>query len=143
MPFPQIDETSIHISVPELTGVKSYEGESENIAKTIKVIPKNEFTEVSTSNSMTYTAPFEEWIDINNAEPLVLNEMTLEVRKPNGEMATSLEPITRATIKIQQDPEVKKLEAQRQLIESLSEIRTQAQNTGQIKLMTQQSWVGS
>ena len=69
--------------------------------------------------------------------------MTLEVRKPNGEMATSLEPITRATIKIQQDPEVKKLEAQRQLIESLSEIRTQAQNTGQIKLMTQQSWVGS
>tara|TARA_R110000824_G_scaffold242352_4_gene431051 strand:- start:62 stop:2485 length:2424 start_codon:yes stop_codon:yes gene_type:complete len=143
MPFPQIDETSIHISVPELTGVKSYEGESENVAKTIKVIPKNEFTEVSTSNSMTYTAPFEEWIDINNAEPLILNEMTLEVRKPNGEMATSLEPITRATIKIQQDPEIKKLEAQRELINSLSEIRTQAQNTGQIKLMNQQSWVGS
>tara|TARA_R110002033_G_scaffold119154_1_gene162606 strand:+ start:743 stop:3103 length:2361 start_codon:yes stop_codon:yes gene_type:complete len=143
MPFPQIDETSIHISVPELTGVKSYEGESENIAKTIKVIPKNEFTEVSTSNSMTYTANYEEWIDINNAEELHINEMTLEVRKPNGEMATSLEPITRATIKIQQDPEIKKMEAQRQLIEQLSEIRTQGQNTGQIKLMNQQSWVGS
>ena len=142
-PFLQMDESSIHISIPELTGVISYEGEAENTAKTIKVIPKNEFTESSTSEAMTYTAPFEEWIDINNAEPLVLNEMTLQVRKPDGTMATNLKPITRATIKIQEDPEVKKLQAQRQMIEAMSANRTQAQNTGNLQFMDASSWVGS
>ena len=142
-PFLQMDESSIHISIPELTGVISYEGEAENTAKTIKVIPKNEFTESSTSEAMTYTAPFEEWIDINNAEPLVLNEMTLQVRKPDGTMATNLKPITRATIKIQEDPEVKKLQAQREMIEAMSANRTQAQNTGNLQFMDASSWVGS
>lgn len=142
-PFLQMDETSLHISIPELTGIISYEGEAENTAKTIKVIPKNEFTNSSTSEAMTFTAPYEEWIDINNAEPLVLNEMTLQVRKPDGTMATNLKPITRATIKIQEHPEVKQLEAQRQMIEAMSANRTQAQNTGNLKLMNASSWVGS
>ena len=106
-PYIQMDETSLHISIPELTGVISFEGEAENTAKTIKIIPKNEFTESSTSDAMTFTAPYEEWIDINNAEPLVLNEMTMQVRKPDGTMATNLKPITRASIKIQENPEVK------------------------------------
>ncbi len=142
-PFIQMDETSIHISIPELTGVISHEGEAENTAKTIKIIPKNEFTESSTSEAMTFTAPYEEWIDINNAEPLVLNEMTLQVRKPDGRMATNLKPITRASIKIQEDPEVKKLEAQRQMIEAMASMKAQAQNTGNLQLMDASSWVGS
>ncbi len=142
-PFIQMDETSLHISIPELSGIISYEGEAENVSKTIKVIPKNEFTESSTSEAMTFTAPFEEWIDINNAEPLVLNEMTLQVRKPDGTMATNLKPITRATIKIQEDPEVKKLEAQRQMIEAMASTKAQSQNTGNLQLMDASSWVGS
>lgn len=142
-PFLQMDETSLHISIPELTGIISYEGEAENTAKTIKVIPKNEFTDSSTSEAMTFTAPFEEWIDINNAEPIVLNEMTMQIRKPDGTMATNLKPITRATIKIQEDPEVKKLEAQREMIEAMASIKAQQQNTGNLKLMNASSWVGS
>ena len=142
-PFLQMDETSIHISIPELTGVMSYEGEAENTAKTIKVIPKNEFTNSSTSEAMTFTSPYEEWIDINNAEPLVLNEMTLQVRRPDGRMATNLKPITRATIKIQEDPEVKKLQAQREMIEALASTKAQQQNTGRIDFMDASSWVGS
>ena len=142
-PFLQMDETSIHISIPELTGVMSYEGEAENTSKTIKVIPKNEFTNSSTSEAMTFTSPYEEWIDINNAEPLVLNEMTLQVRRPDGRMATNLKPITRATIKIQEDPEVKKLQAQREMIEALASTKAQAQNTGRVNFMDASSWVGS
>ena len=142
-PFLQMDETSIHISIPELTGVMSYEGEAENTAKTIKVIPKNEFTDSSTSEAMTFTSPYEEWIDINNAEPLVLNEMTLQVRRPDGRMATNLKPITRATIKIQEDPEVKKLQAQREMIEAMASTKAQQQNTGRIDFMDASSWVGS
>mgnify|MGYP003664161404 FL=1 len=142
-PFIQMDETSLHISIPELSGIISYEGEAENVSKTIKVIPKNEFTNSSTSEAMTFTSPFEEWIDINNAEPLVLNELTMQVRKPDGTMATNLKPITRATIKIQEDPEVKKLEAQRQMIEAMASTKAQSQNTGNLQLMNASSWVGS
>ena len=84
-----------------------------------------------------------EWIDINNAEPLVLNELTLQVRKPDGTMATNLKPITRCSIKIQENPEVKLLEAQRNMIEAMSATRTQAQNTGRINFVDASSWVGS
>ena len=142
-PYIQMDETSLHISIPELTGVISFEGEAENTAKTIKIIPKNEFTESSTSDVMTFTAPYEEWIDINNAEPLVLNEMTMQVRKPDGTMATNLKPITRASIKIQENPEVKKLEAQRQLIDAMASTKAQSQNTGRINFVDASSWVAS
>ncbi len=142
-PSKLIDDNSIHISIPELTGIKSYEGEAETTGKTIKVIPKNEFNEDSTSGSMTFTANYEDWIDINNGEALVLNELTVQVRKPDGTMATTLEPITRATIKIQEDPEKKREESQRQMIEALSQVRTQAQNTGNPVVMDASSWVGS
>ena len=143
LPSKLIDDNSIHISIPELTGIMSYEGEAETTGKTIKVIPKNEFNEDSTSGSMTFTANYEDWIDINNGEALVLNELTIQVRKPDGTMATTLEPITRATIKIQEDPEKKREESQRQMIEALSQVRTQAQNTGNPVVMDASSWVGS
>ncbi len=142
-PLIQDDETSIHISIPELSGIVSYEGEAENTGKTIKVIPKNEFTESSTSGSMTYTAPFEEWIDINNAESIVLNEMTIQVRKPDGTMATNLKPITRCTVKLQEDPEIKKITLQRELIEAMQSTKAQAQNTGQIQFVDANAWTGS
>jgi len=103
-PFKTVDDNSIHISVPELSNVQSLEGEAENVGKTIAVIPKNEFTTTSTSQSMTWRANYDDWIDINNQNELDLNELNLQVRKPNGTMATSLQQITRATLKIRQDP---------------------------------------
>lgn len=119
-PLNQIDDTSIHIEIPEFTNIKSYEGEAENISKTIKVIPKNEFTKDDNAGSMTYTAPYEDWVDINNAETIVLNELNLQVKKPNGQLADTLEPITRATIKIRQDPEVKRSQDQREMMQMMS-----------------------
>ena len=69
--------------------------------------------------------------------------MTLQVRRPDGRMATNLKPITRATIKIQEDPEVKKLQAQREMIEAMASTKAQQQNTGRIDFMDASSWVGS
>ena len=69
--------------------------------------------------------------------------MTLQVRRPDGRMATNLKPITRTTIKIQEHPEVRQLEAQRQMIEALASTKAQVQNTGRIDFMDASSWVGS
>lgn len=142
-PFKEIDDNSIHISIPELSNTKSFEGEAENTGKTIKVIPKNEFTQISTAGSMTFTANYEDWIDINNENELHLNEMTVQVRKPDGKMAVSLQPITRATIKIQQDPEIKAMRRQEELLDVLQRNKASAQSTGQIASFNKPSYVGS
>ena len=142
-PFKEIDDNTIHISIPELTNTKSFEGEAENTGKTIKVIPKNEFTQSSTAGSMTFTSNYEDWIDINNENELHLNEMTLQVRKPDGKMAVSLQPITRATIKIQQDPEVRAMARQNDLINALQRNKASSQNTGGVPSMNKPDYVGS
>jgi hypothetical protein len=142
-PFKEIDDNTIHISIPELSNVKSFEGENENTGKTIKVIPKNEFTQSSTAGSMTFTSNYEDWIDINNQNELHINELTLQVRKPDGTMATSLQPITRATIKIQQDPDIKMAERQNEMIETLQRRQGANQDTGIVKSMDKPKWVAS
>ena len=122
-------DDTLHISIPELTGVKSMEGENENIGKTIKVIPKSVFSKSDDSGALTYDANFEDWIDINNAETLYLNELTLQARKPDMTMATSLQPTTRASIKIREDPNKQAERQQQQMMEKMSQMMTQKQNT--------------
>ena len=122
-------DDTLHISIPELTGVKSMEGENENIGKTIKVIPKSVFSKSDDSGALTYDANFEDWIDINNAETLYLNELTLQARKPDMTMATSLQPTTRASIKIREDPSKQAERQQSEMMEKMAAMMTQRQNT--------------
>ena len=134
---------ALHISIPELTGVRSYEGEAETTAKTIKVLPKNIFWEDNANGSLTYSADYEEWIDISNAEPLSLNEMTVQCRNPDQRLATNLQTITRATIKIREDPEQKRMQEQRELFTLMSQMRTQGQSTSAPVLVNNSSFLGS
>lgn len=131
-------DQNIHISIPELSGVKSFEGESNNTAKTIKVLPKNEFTSNDDTGSMTYSSNYEDYININNAEHLQLNELTVQVRNPDGTMAISLQPTTRATIKIREDPSVK----EDKRFEMMASMISQRQDTGK-DLVQGMKFVGS
>ena len=119
-------DNNIHISIPELSGVKSFEGEANNTGKTIKVLPKNEFTSNDDTGSMTFTANYEDYININNAEELRLNELTVQVRNPDGKMSIALQPTTRATIKIREDPRIREDKRMENLARNLS----QRQDTG-------------
>lgn len=101
------NDNNIHISIPELPNVKSFEGEISNHGKTIKIIPKNEFTKDETTGSMTFTANYEDWINVNNNDDLYINELSCQIRDPDGTLAKDLQPITRATLKFRQDPQVK------------------------------------
>jgi len=128
-PIKLAGDDTLHISIPELTGVKSMEGENENVGKTIKVIPKSVFSKSDDNSALTYDANYEDWIDINNAETLYLNELSLQVRKPDMTLATSLQPTTRASIKIREDPTKQAERQQAEMLERMSEMVTQRQNT--------------
>ena len=128
-PIKLAGDDTLHISIPELTGVKSMEGENENVGKTIKVIPKSVFSKSDDNDALTYDANYEDWIDINNGSTLYLNELSLQVRKPDMTMAISLQPTTRASIKIREDPTKKAERQQAEMLERMSEMVTQRQNT--------------
>ena len=82
------------VSIPELSGLKSYQGIDRMIgkhlsgeAKVLAVLPREEFRESDSNGHLCYIAPFENWLDINNAQELVLNQLTIEVRILSGELA--------------------------------------------------------
>mgnify|MGYP003634008183 CR=1 FL=1 len=125
------------VSIPELSGLKSYQGIDRSAgkhlsgeAKVLAILPREEFAQGESSNGhLVYVAPFENWLDINNAQELVLNQMTVEVRILSGELAEDLTPISTAQIKFREDPTRKQVEAQRELLDVL---RGASDNTGQI-----------
>lgn len=106
-------DSIIQISIPELAGVKSFngidQGAGKNLsgeAKNIAVLPREEFEQrgENTSGSLVYVSPFENWIDINNGHDMYLNSLTCEVREPAGQLATDLRPDTICQVKFRQDP---------------------------------------
>lgn len=124
-------DDTLHISIPELTNVKSQEGETSNIGKTIKVVPKSVFNVNDDNGALSYNSPYEDWIDINNGEDLELNELTIQIRKPDMTLATSLQPTTRATIKIRENPDRLREKANNDMLTKMSQLMTQSQNTDQ------------
>ena len=124
-------DTTLHISIPELSNVKSFEGESSQRYKTIKVIPKADFDSDSNSGSLNYSANYEDYIDINNGTELQLSELTIQVRQPDGTLATTLKPITRTTIKFRESPLNKEMEKMEKMLEMME--RKASQNQQYIK----------
>ncbi len=121
-------DNNIHISIPELGNVGSYEGEAQTTGKTIKVIPKNEFKSDDSTGALTFISNYEDYIDLNNGETLVLNELSLQVRNPDNTMATELQPITRATIKIKQGGSDSEKHKEEERIMKLARIMSQQQS---------------
>ena len=119
----EADERTVHISIPEMSGVKSLEGESSQRYKTIKVIPKDSFSEDVSSSLLTYQANYEDWIDINNAGEQQINELSLQIRKPDGTLATWVDNTTRATIKFREDPEQKRSRELQSVLERISPLK--------------------
>jgi hypothetical protein len=106
-----------------MSGVKSLEGESSQRYKTIKVIPKDSFSEDVSSSLLTYQANYEDWIDINNAGEQQINELSLQIRKPDGTLATWVDNTTRATIKFREDPEQKRSRELQSVLERISPLK--------------------
>ena len=106
-------DTIINISVPELSGVKSFNGidngagqNLSGIGKALAVLPREEFQTrgENVNGSLVYVAPFENWIDVNNANELNINQLSVEVRQPGGQLASDLRPDTITQLKLREDP---------------------------------------
>ena len=121
-------DTTLHIAIPELAGVKSYEGESSQTYKTIKIIPKSDFQR-GTNGSLSFTSNYQDFIDINNAQELQLSELTIQVREPDGRLATSLQPVSRATIKIQQNPQTTEANKMEMILSRMERLMSQNQKS--------------
>ena len=134
-----IGEKQIHISIPELSNVKSLEGESSQRYKTIKVLPKTVFTESEEDSVVSYAANYEDWIDINNTNEQQINELTIQLRNADGKLAKFVDGTTRTTIKFREDPEKK----QERMFDMLARKITQSQNPGQEILIDPGTFRGS
>lgn len=138
-------ESTLHISVNEFPMVKSYEGGNNTTAKSIAIIPREEFTSGEDTNSLVYVAPFENWIDLNNKE-MGVNVFSMEVRRPNGTIATDLRPNTYAVMKIRQDPAEREAQEKQAQFDKLALALSSAVQSGQIlsnQMDTKSGWVGS
>ena len=101
-------ETFLHISIPELSGVRSYEGGRSDIGKTIAVIPREELQvedDPEKANRFSFNASFENWVKIRNAKTLYLNQLSCEIRSPDGKLIEGMLPSTTLVIKIRESPE--------------------------------------
>ena len=124
-------ESTLHISVNEFPNVKSYEGGKNNTAKSIAIIPREEFASGEDNNSLVYVAPFENWIDLNNKE-MAINVFSMEVRRPDGTIATDLRPNTYAIMKLRQDPAEREAQQKQEQFDKLALTLSSIVQSGQI-----------
>ena len=131
-------DTIINVSIPEFAGLKSFNGIDQQAGKNLSgegkvlaVLPREEFAlPVQSGGSLVYVAPFENWLDVNNGQELSLNQMSVEVRTLNGQMASDLRPDTICQIKMRKHPDSKNV-AQYERYNDRILAQASAQDTGQ------------
>lgn len=112
-------ETFLHVAIPELSGVRSYEGGRSDVAKTIAVIPREELQvedDPEKANRFSFSAPFQNWVKINNAKHLYLNQLSCEIRSPDGKLIEGMLPSTTLVVKIRESPEQVEMKKSRELV---------------------------
>jgi len=137
------NNNTLHISIPEMPLVKSYEGENSAEAKSIAIIPREEFGTGEDNQSLVYVAPFENWIDINNGQQLNINLITTLVRNADGSLADNLVNETQAVFKIRQDPMKIEEDRKAERFREMAEMMANTINTGLTSLISPNQLIGS
>ncbi len=137
------NNNTLHISIPEMPLVKSFEGENSAEAKSIAIIPREEFATGDTVGSLVYVAPYENWIDVNNGQELNMNLITTLVRNADGTLADNLVNETQAVFKLRQDPTKREEELKAEKFKEMAEIMANTINTGLTSLISPQQLIGS
>ena len=134
-------DTVLNISIPELAGVKSFNGIDQGAgsklsgeAKNIAVLPREEFQTrgENTNHGLVYIAPFENWLDLHNGSELYINQLSVEVRQPSGQLSTDLRPDTICQIKFRQDPAKLAEQKEDERLDALVLALSSATQTGQV-----------
>jgi hypothetical protein len=111
---------TLHVGIAELSNIRTFEGAradaalgatninsagNGDITNTIAVLPRQEFTSDRNTGELVYTAPYENWININNAATLNINQLTVVVRNADGSLGSDLTNETTAIFKLREDPQ--------------------------------------
>ena len=104
-PIKVSNASTLHVSIPELGGITSFDGGRSDISRTIGVLTRGQFGTESVAGAQTAVSPFDNWVDCNNAQKVSLNSLTAQVRDDNGTLCADLRPETSLTLKVRQDPE--------------------------------------
>ena len=134
---------TLHISLPEMPLVKSYEGENAQEGKSLAIIPRDEFHTGTEFGSLVYVAPYENWVNINNGQELSINLLTTIVRNADGTLASTLRNQTQAVFKIRQDPTKVEEDKQMERNRMMAELIANTINTGITSIITPQQLIGS
>lgn len=124
-PIKVSNTSTLHVSIPELQGLVSYDGARADVGKTIAVLTRGEFGDEAVDGTQTHVAPHQNWLNIKNAAPLALNQLSVQLRDDSGLIIQDLDPETSLTVKFRQDPIFKQQEHTQHLLQAMQ--RQQAQ----------------
>jgi hypothetical protein len=128
---------TLHISVTQLNNIRTYEGartdllpnattnngaSNGDITNTIAVIPRQEFVTAVQGQELVYVAPYENWVDLNNAGTMYINQLTVLVRNADGTVSRDLTSETTAIFKLRQDPLAKAQEREDKRMERMTKM---------------------
>ena len=128
---------TLHISITQLNNIRTYEGartdllpgatinngaSNGDITNTIAVIPRQEFVTAVQGQELVYVAPYENWVDLNNAGTMYINQLTVLVRNADGTVSSDLVSETTAIFKLRQDPLAKAQEREDQRMERFTKM---------------------
>ena len=77
---------NFHVQLGDL-GIRSYKGAKSDIGRSIAIVNRSQFLlpdNASEKVRLHYVAPFENWIDVNNAEDLELNQLRVKILGEDG-----------------------------------------------------------
>jgi hypothetical protein len=94
-PIKVSNASTLHVSIPELGGITSFDGGRSDYSRTIGVLTRGQFGTESVAGAQTAVSNFDNWIDCNNAQKVSLNSLTAQVSSAHGPLRAALRPETR------------------------------------------------
>ena len=122
--------STLHVALSELP-VQSHEGGRADYSKTICVVSRQQ-VERETDDELgasVYTANYQDWIDVNNADELHLQQLTTRIRDDTGAMAADLSPESSLVLKFRADPSKRHEAAEQKRHDRLMEALAARTNT--------------
>lgn len=116
-PILTIREPNLLIELVDFN-IKGYNGATGDQGKIIASIPAEEFGTNTRTGTLNYFAQFPIMIDLNLVHDITVYDLNLVIRRPNGQIADDLLPVTNCTLLFKESDETK----QRRIMKEQTEL---------------------
>jgi len=122
-PIKLANHGTICVSVQELP-VETVDGTRGDISRDLAILTRDQFSAVG--GLQHHNAPWPNFLSLNNPAPLVLNQLSVQLRGDNGVLLDDLQPETTLVVKVQRDPAILQRESTDRLVQALGRNQPQA-----------------